>query len=352
MRMSETKAQRQAREAAQVDKAIAPHFAAWVNDLRTNGLDRAYPMPPINEEMMISSAFGNRSGGQVQGGVATKTHRAVDLVTKVSSDGRDVPIHAVVAGRVLYVGVPSEESGVSVLVGGVDGKIYSYAHLETGSTKNIKPGQQLDRGETLGLMGRTGATSGKCVHVVERLFKFEADGKPGSTFDDWSWQKSKSTGNSHVPPREVGAAIEAFERDSGHAMKFRDLQQTPPRVLWEKDPKKLTVFRGAMAADINPHMFNSLRTLRDAMPEGSPMHFALDATIRTGNQPLRPSHTPPRAVAALKPPAPPKAEPKEESSWSLASISTSIGSLLSSACEAASICATPAQAKPSAKGRH
>ncbi len=321
--MTESKAERLARQKAVVDKAIAPYFTQWITDLRTNGLDRAYPMPPIYEDMMVSSDFGKRSTGKVQGGTATGFHRAIDLVTRVSSQGRDIPIHAVIAGRVLYVGVPSDESGMSVVVGGVDGKIYSYAHLEMDSTNDIKPGDMLDRGDTLGLMGRTGATSGKCVHVVERVLPFAADGNPASTFDTWSWQKSKLSGNAIVPPGEVIRAMDAFKGEHGRSLNFRDLTQTAPHVLWEKDPKKMTAFRGAMTADLNPHSYDGLKMMRDALPKGSPMYMALDATVRAGHKPLDSDATPskPKAPVALA-----KALPKKEEESLFASITSSIGS--------------------------
>lgn len=301
--MSETTAQRRARQKAEVDKAIAPHFADWLDDLRENGLDRAYQMPALNEPVRITSTFGRRNIEKAKGGKASNNHQAIDFVPLARPQGRDVNVNSVVAGRVLYAGLPDDESGISVIVGGVDGKIYSYAHLEAGSL-HVKAGDTVGRGESLGLMGDTGVTTAKCLHIVERVLKLGkiVDGK--HDFDSWSWGKSKASGNRFVPADAMREALAVLEKElGGRALTFRDMEKTEPHVMWKKDPDLKDQFRGAMVADLLPAHFDHLRSSRDALPKGSPMYLALDAAVRAGARPLSDKDTQIKVAAVVAKPA-------------------------------------------------
>lgn len=322
--MSETTQQRRARQKAEVDKAIKPYFEMWLDDLRENGMSRELPMPPVNEELRVSSAFGNRNVGKANGGVASSTHRAIDLTTVVSPKGRDVNVNTATAGRVLYAGTPDDESGISVIIGGANGTLYSYAHGEKGSLK-VKAGDTVFRGQPLMRMGDTGVTTAKCLHIAERMLPLHADGLPKSDFEDWSWQKSKGNDHKFVPAREVQKALDGLEDALGHRITFRDMERTEPRTLWKKDPDKGDRVRAAMVADLNPEYFDNLRMARDAMPAG-PMRMALDHAVKASAKPLsdKDVQLPVTAMVKTKPKAAPQSASKKakDDDWTFAGVAS------------------------------
>lgn len=319
--MGETTAQRRARQKAEVDTAIKPYFEMWLDDLRRDGIALIYPMPSVNEPLRVTSAFGNRQVWRAKGGKASTSHQAIDYVPVRSPAGRDVKVNAGMAGRVMYAGTPDDESGVSVIVGGVDGVIYSYAHGEAGSLK-VKAGDVVGRNQQLMLMGDTGVTTAKCLHIVERPLPFKADGLPDSKYKDWRWQKSKSTDHQLVQPGIVRAALDAWENTLGHAINFRDFKKTEPSVLWQKDPDKGDQFRGAIVADLTPAYFESMRMQRNELPKGTPMYMALDAVVRMGGLSLSDGDVKLSVDAKVKtrPKAPAKPAAKKEEGWTFAGL--------------------------------
>ena len=114
--------------------------------------DRPCIWPVKDAPRVILSSYGYR--GNRRGGPAGDFHRAVDI---------DAPPNApVVAAAPGVVKEARTQSGYGkiVVVSHADGIESAYAHL---NTIKVTPGQTVERGDTLGLAGRTGNAS--CTHV-------------------------------------------------------------------------------------------------------------------------------------------------------------------------------------------
>ena len=102
----------------------------------------------------ISSNFGDvRDGG-------TRRHRGTDY-----THGSGTPIPSPLAGTVTatLAPAPSHGFGYQVTVQASSGEVYSFAHMQSASLHGV--GANISVGEILGYEGRTGATTGPCVHV-------------------------------------------------------------------------------------------------------------------------------------------------------------------------------------------
>lgn len=108
----------------------------------------------------ISSNFGDiRPGG--------RKHRGTDY-----THGNGTPIPCPLAGTVVGVLAPAtwHGFGYQVTVRAASGETYSFAHMQSDSRFGV--GSNVAVGDILGLEGRTGATTGPCVHVEYNLSGF------------------------------------------------------------------------------------------------------------------------------------------------------------------------------------
>lgn len=254
-----------------VQRQISEQMGPWLDYLATHGIDRSYPVSPINEATRVSSGFGRRNVRGHGDGMPppTRKHEAIDMVP-ASGRTEDVDVVAVVSGRVLYVGTPDAASGFSIVIGGDNGKIYSYAHLENGSA-DVRVGQRVGRMQPIATMGDTGTVTSACVHVVERQIPFDyAEGKAGD-FDKWSWRNRSGTLGDRIAPAAVREALTDFRRDhDGRTVNFLDFERVPPRLRWEEDPKKHTIIPANTERDRDPHAHEMRRRAQAARPAVPP----------------------------------------------------------------------------------
>jgi murein DD-endopeptidase MepM/ murein hydrolase activator NlpD len=139
----------------------------------------AAPCPmgmPVNGE--FSSGFGPRHG---------RPHPGVDIRAPVGT-----PVATAGAGRVVFAG-RYFDYGLLVEVEHADGTRARYAHLAR-FAPGVVAGAPLRAGQQIGVVGRTGRTTGANLHVELR--------RDGRATDPWPWL----TRNACVPANEVAEA--------------------------------------------------------------------------------------------------------------------------------------------------
>lgn len=107
------------------------------------------------ERRHLTSGFGDRRGGG-------RRHRGVDFSHSTRPNTIDVP--AIEGGTVVGKLAPGSWHGFGHQVTIQSGsRRWSYAHLPTASP--LRVGQQISAGTIVGREGRTGSTTGNCVHI-------------------------------------------------------------------------------------------------------------------------------------------------------------------------------------------
>lgn len=116
-----------------------------------------YPFFPTTKGLRISSKYGYR--GNITGVPnASKFHKGIDI----SGGGKEHPIYATQRGKV-YINQYSQSGGYMVFIKHLDDEYYScYMHLKEKSP--IEIGQEVKKGEIIGIMGNTGYSSGIHLH--------------------------------------------------------------------------------------------------------------------------------------------------------------------------------------------
>ncbi|USG65437.1 M23 family metallopeptidase [Brevibacillus ruminantium] len=105
------------------------------------------------KDATITSGFGNRWG---------RLHKGLDMWNE--NEGQ-TPIHAAKEGVVVEAGDNLGGYGYIVILDHGDGLQTYYAHMRK---ILVNPGQQVDQGEMLGYMGRTGDSTGYHLHFEVR----------------------------------------------------------------------------------------------------------------------------------------------------------------------------------------
>jgi len=105
----------------------------------------------------ITSEFGAPRGN--------RTHQGIDIANSTGT-----PIYATANGKVIATGSRGNYGKTIMIYHGTDqdGKTYVtlYAHL---NTINVSPGESVSQGETIGLMGSTGYSTGPHLHYEVRV---------------------------------------------------------------------------------------------------------------------------------------------------------------------------------------
>ena len=159
-----------AQRASSAETINAP-LAAWWNAVGSHPSTQEVAGSPLSASMIVTAQFDSfRAAGK------DHIHSAVDGALEqngkpVKDVTGDVSVVATVSGRVLYAGNWDEDSGISVLIGGDDGKIYGYSHLRPGSVA-LDVGERIAQTGTIGSLGHSGNAEkvGDCLHYTVRAF--------------------------------------------------------------------------------------------------------------------------------------------------------------------------------------
>lgn len=274
------------------DQRINRNIERWIAQLERDGLDSTYPTSELGGLfMIISSGFGKRNVKRHGEDTPppTKDHKAQDatVLTPVHfskfpqakaqvdeilknypglkddfaaqmqryptpQDLHHIPVKSKVAGVVLYVGEWNAASGETVMIGGVDGKIYTYAHLAEDSFK-VKEGDTVRRGQDVAILGRTGTTNGgKCVHVVERQFRFPPREGEKPDFDRWSFLRREGT---RVSPAEFREAMDGLRERLGDKPNWLEsMKRIEGKFMHRPHAKEGDVIRPALEQDVRPEL--------------------------------------------------------------------------------------------------
>ncbi len=104
---------------------------------------------PLTGQRFVDTWGAARSGG--------RKHEGIDIFAK-----RNTPIHSTTAGMVINIG-ENPLGGRTITVLGAGGYRHYYAHLER--YPNLKAGQWIERGTTVGYVGDSGNAKGTPTHV-------------------------------------------------------------------------------------------------------------------------------------------------------------------------------------------
>ncbi|MEO6533880.1 MAG: M23 family metallopeptidase [Pseudolysinimonas sp.] len=129
---------------------------------------------PVDPSTPVADGFGYRVPPCAG---CSSFHQGTDL-----DPGRGTPIAAIADGVVTEVGNPSGSFGVyAVIRHDVDGVTFSslYGHMEIGSLQ-LAVGQTVRRGQLIGLVGDTGASTGPHLH-------FGIEDASGTFIDSLEW---------------------------------------------------------------------------------------------------------------------------------------------------------------------
>lgn len=277
------------------EQELNTRMNAWLNRLATRGLNRSHPMPALGSLFsFLTSGFAPRDGDLITPG-ASDDHGAYDMtvVTRAHYNEtaryprlrpsleaifedfpglrqqfnaqmeayptrdsvRNIPVKSMVAGEVLYVGRWNGPSGETVIIGGDDGRMYSYAHLATGSYR-VREGQRVARGQDIAVMDEpTGRTNGgRCTHVVIRELPFAARAGEEPDFKRWSYVNRNPRNTDRVLPARFDEALDAFRAAQGGTLTFRDLPRNEGDILFNANPQVGEVMRPAIAEDYQPRV--------------------------------------------------------------------------------------------------
>ena len=129
---------------------------------------------PVDPSSPVASGFGYRVPPCAG---CSSFHQGTDI-----DPGRGTPIAAIADGVVTEVGNPSGSLGVYAIIRhDVDGVTFSslYGHMELGSLQ-LAVGQTVKRGQLIGLVGSTGASTGAHLH-------FGIEDASGTLIDSLEW---------------------------------------------------------------------------------------------------------------------------------------------------------------------
>jgi murein DD-endopeptidase MepM/ murein hydrolase activator NlpD len=129
---------------------------------------------PVDPSSPVASGFGYRISPCAG---CSSFHEGTDF-----DPGRGTPIAAIADGVVTEVGNPSGSLGVYAIIRhSIDGVTFSslYGHMELGSLR-LSVGQTVTRGQLVGLVGDTGASTGSHLH-------FGIEDASGTLIDSLVW---------------------------------------------------------------------------------------------------------------------------------------------------------------------
>ncbi len=145
---------------AEVNNSLDPTLVQQETDARDAAFAQFTPQKlwsgpfiwPVPHDIIVDP-FGIRRS--YNGGPVNSFHMGIDIAVD-----EGVPIAAANNGRVAYVAF-GPTHGNCVLIDHGDGVFSGYSHM---SQVNVQVGQMVNKGDTIGLVGRTGMATGPHLH--------------------------------------------------------------------------------------------------------------------------------------------------------------------------------------------
>lgn len=131
-------------------RAIETEIAAWQQEIGPTPSSSEIAISPLNVPLVVGDDVEARR--RAPNGIIYP-HNAIDVFAQTELPSSEVGVVATVSGRVLFVGEWDAASGYTVFIGGRDGRIYSFAHLDSSA---LQVGQSVAQGEMIGVYGRSG----------------------------------------------------------------------------------------------------------------------------------------------------------------------------------------------------
>lgn len=130
---------------------------------------------PVSRELSrMSGSFGPRKPIRLSNGQwSPDFHGGVDFTPTVK--GATLPVYAVGNGTVYGINLGGGAAGNNVMLRLSDGSLWWYGHL---SRVDVRRGQVVTDGQQIGLMGRTGNTTGVHLHLERHYPKIDAETDP------------------------------------------------------------------------------------------------------------------------------------------------------------------------------
>lgn len=148
-------------------RTLSNEIHAWRDLAGTDPQTQEELISPVMVDAIVTSAMGERRAPNAQ---ATSNHPGADL-RPADRSIQDVGIRAAMSGRVLFAGKFNSLLGEAIFVGADNGEIHVYGHLQdldNDGVRNLEMGQRVHQGQQIGIMGRSGNTTGRCLHFVIR----------------------------------------------------------------------------------------------------------------------------------------------------------------------------------------
>lgn len=156
---------------------------------------------PIDKPITITSEFGWRTS-PING--TQELHNGIDLVNKNS----DAKVYSSAEGTVIFAGWENSY-GNYVCVQHADGKSTGYAHLKSIAVAN---GNKVTQGQTLGVMGTTGDSTG--VHLHFQFFKGGMWPKKDDFYNPREFVNFSGNKNDETKPKPEGDGSEGGTDDN------------------------------------------------------------------------------------------------------------------------------------------
>jgi hypothetical protein len=187
----------------------------------------------------ITSGFGRRSS---PGGIGSTNHRGIDI--SVGSGEAGYAAEAVASGRVVDAGY-SKGYGNYVEIEHEDGSKSKYGHLES---RNVSKGDVIERGQPIGRVGSTGASTGPHLHL-------EITNAKGQKIDPRSvvdlTNRSLSVTPSPRPSDDLGALMSFAPTTSPSMPSMPDMSRFGPETV-SRGPSMQSSPMGMVSSPVGP----------------------------------------------------------------------------------------------------
>lgn len=160
-----------AQQIQELEQLLVKTHAQWQSETERVGLlPTGLPLP---DGFSVTSGFGLRADPMTRG---ISLHEGIDFVAPMGT-----PVHVTAAGTVLR-SARAGAYGEMIEVMHADGFVTRYAHLHR---RHVQEGDQVQRGQVIGLLGNTGRSTGPHLHY-EVVYRGQSM-HPAKAFAAWAY---------------------------------------------------------------------------------------------------------------------------------------------------------------------